>query len=125
MRPGSSAREQRLTAVTPPKRLISSETSRIAPVPPPAPASRASRSPGRSDMAREAIALLQHAQDAARQEQHHDDDDRAEEELVQVDEVRPHQLLEDEEAHRAYDWPPHRPLPAEQRHHHHRDRERE
>src|SRR3989304_4417040 len=114
MRPGARASEQRLTAVTPPKRLLSSVTSRIGAPSAPAGTGRvASRVSGaderRSDIAGEPIPLLQDPEDPARHEEHDQDDDRAEEDLVEGQESRPDKLLEDKQRRRPEDRPPDRP----------------
>src|ERR1700675_1152169 len=99
MRPGSSASETRLTAATPPKRFTTERISRMGAI--------ALDGPG------QVVLLLEHAQDPAGHQEHHPHDDRPEEELVEVDEARPHHLLEGEEQRGAEHRPPDRALAAE------------
>src|SRR5437867_2457877 len=108
MRPGWRASEQRFTAVTPPNRLVTSRSSSTG-------------GPAASDIAGKTVPLLQHPEDAPRQEQDHQHDDGAEEELVDVEEPGPDQLLDDEQAHRPEHRAPDGSLPPEERHHDHGD----
>src|SRR5215831_15647126 len=100
MRPGSSASETRFTAATPPKRLTTPFTSRIG---------------ATSDRSGQAVPLLQNAEDAARHQQHDGHDDRAEEQLMEIDELRPDHLLHAEQERRAEHWAPDGAFAAEQR----------
>src|SRR5262245_3375771 len=115
MRPGSSASDTWLTAVTPPNRLTTRSSSRRG-------GTVDGGMGGPLDRPRQAVLLLEHPEDAARHQQHDADYDGAEQELVEVDELGPHELLQDEEQRRAEHRPPDRALAAEQHHHDHRDR---
>src|SRR5262249_28485764 len=70
----------------------------------------------------EPISDLQNAQHAARHEQHHGDDDGAEQQLVDVREACPDDLLRDEQDDGAEHGSPHGALSTEQHHHDHGDR---
>src|SRR5215470_7122535 len=74
------------------------------------------------DGPREPVSDLKNAENAARHEQHHGDDDGAEQQLVDVREARPDDLLRDEQNDGTDHRPPHRALSTEQHHDDHGDR---
>src|SRR2546428_6282109 len=122
MRPGSRLRDTRSTAVTPPKRLRTRSISRIGGISALRTGAATSVGKPRLDRPREVVLLLEDAEDAPRHEEHDGDDDGAEEELVEVDEAGPHQLLKGEQEDGAQHGAPDGPLAAKEGHHDHGDR---